>query len=127
LFEWFHLTTLHIPNVLFALVTFGLGALVGGPIGLVLRDVRKRQQKLARVIMYGLAALAVVVGEILYSAGVFYHEFDIISPSAAVRVLPTMWAQSDSHYLIAKIIAAGSSLAMTDMAAKKFGKRKIKL
>jgi hypothetical protein len=127
MFQWFHLTTLHIPNVLFAFVTFGLGALVGGPIGLVLKGLRKQQQKLAQVLMYGLAALAVIMGEILYSAEVLYHEFDLISPSAAVRILPTMWAQSDSHYLIAKIIAAGSSLAMTDMAAKKLGKRKIKL
>jgi hypothetical protein len=127
LFDWLHTKTLHVPDLLVALVAVVVGGAIGGPIGWAVKNLRKERWALAAVVMYSLCAVAVIIGEVLYVVWLVYRELQVVSLNMALRILPKAWAASDGFYIFLKLMTGCFSMVAAETTAKKLSKPKVKL
>ena len=95
-----------------------IGLLVGGPVGWIIRQNRRRGHaaSVTAAILFG--SLAVVAGEILYLAWLIYRHFHVFSLATAVRVLPRYYLANDPLFLAIKAFTAVICVAVAYMIAK---------
>jgi hypothetical protein len=106
IFKFFKTDTLVIPHILEAAMIVVIGFLVGGPVGLILRRIPQRGDRLAGYagITFGIAS--VIVGEVFYVSWLIYSEYKVIAPGAAFQILPSLWLHGGVVYITIKALAA---------------------
>lgn len=102
-----------LPRIVFAVPLVIVAALVGGPVGFLLRKIRNRGDRVAGYagILFGTASIA--VGEVLYVSWLIFKEYKVIAPSAALQVIPRLLVLSGPMYLAIKFMAAILSVTIT--------------
>lgn len=118
LFEFFHTNTLTVPRLLAAIATLIIGAIVGGPIGLVFKLISRKGQRLSTAMAIVFSVAGVVLGEWLYVACLTYQETHSFSPSLALRLLPRFWAANDVFALVLRLMAAGTGVGIAVSLAR---------
>jgi len=110
LFEWFKTDTLHIPRLLVIVAITGLGALVGGPVGLVLKRVTRRGRSLSIIVAAVCAVAGVLFGELLYVTWLVHRETQVLNLMLSARILPSLWAETNGFHLLMKLLAGGAGV-----------------
>ena len=107
-----------VPRLVMVGVMICVGFLVGGPVGWIIRQNRRRGKaaSVSGAILFG--SLAVVAGEILYLAWLIHHLFGVYSLSAALHVMPTYYGGSDPIFLAEKVLTAFICVAIAYVIAK---------
>ncbi len=118
LFEMLNTDVLHVPRLIEIIALLCVGAIVGGPVGLVIRRVPRRARNLSVIIAAICSVAAVLFGEVMYVAWLIYREFKIISVSGAWQVLPRLELETGGFHLAIKLLAAGVSTAIAVALAK---------
>ena len=106
LFEHLSAERIYLPWILMIAIMIGIGLLVGGPVGWMIKQNRKRggAVSFSAAIVFG--SLAVIVGEIFYLVWLIYHEFHVVSFSAALQVMPQYYLKNDPIFVGTKLITA---------------------
>jgi hypothetical protein len=107
-----------IPRLVMVGVMVCVGFLVGGPVGWIIRQNRRRGHaaSVSGAILFG--SLAVIAGEILYLAWLIHHLFGVYSLSAALQAVPIYYGENDPIFLAEKALTAFISVAIAYVIAK---------
>jgi hypothetical protein len=115
-FERLDVKRIWVPGGIMVVVFVGL--IVGGPVGWIIKQNRKRGRAVAVAAAILFASAAVIVGEILYLVWLIYHKFQVVSFSAALKILPDFYLHNDLMFVMFKIINALASVATAEIIAK---------
>lgn len=110
--------TILVPRLVVAIVVGLLGVLVGGPVGWIIKQNKRRGAKAAATAAIVFGITAVIAGEILYTSWLLYHVADVFSLSAAVRILPKLYLADDPFFLAFRIGAAAAAVFTAYQIAK---------
>ena len=113
----------HVPHLAVGITGIIGGVLFGAPTGLLIRRVRSRAIKLAKVIGVMSIVLAAALGEIVHSTWLVYHLYGVISPRVAVHVLPQIWGSGGSPLAVQFVLMIVGGLFVAYGAAKAGEKR----
>jgi hypothetical protein len=118
LFRILNTKYLFIPRMAELAAVFCVAFLVGGPVGWLIKQIRRRGRAISvsAGVMFAIAAVA--LGEVLYLTWLIYDEFKVVSFSAAVRAMPDYYLHNDGLYLGIKVLAAFASVALAYIMAK---------
>lgn len=117
-FDWTNTNTIVVPRLVVVLFVVVLGLLVGGPIGWIIRQNKRRGAKAAATAAIVFSIAAVIAGEVLFTAWLIYHVADVFSISAALRVMPKLYAGDDPFFFAFRLMAAVAAVAMAYHLAK---------
>jgi hypothetical protein len=106
LFDLFGTKNIRIPTVMFLFGMVLIGGAVGGPVGLMLKMIGKRGAGLSKAFAIVLAIGSVVLGEVMYITWLIYKDYEIVSFSVAVQILPDVLLESGPLAMIIRLIAA---------------------
>jgi len=118
LFDLLKTDVLHVPRLAEIAALLCVGAMVGGPVGLVIKRVPRRARNLSVTIATICSIAAVAFGEVIYVAWLIYREFKIISISGAWQVLPRLEWEMGGFHMAIKLLAACVSVAIAVVLAK---------
>jgi len=118
LFQSLHENTIMVPAVLVAVFVLLAGGLVGGPVGWIIKQNRRRGRSISKVAAILFSLLAVMAGELFYIVWLIYHQYQVVSFTAAVKVMPQYYLHNDFMYLAEKLIAAVLSIAIAEAVAR---------
>lgn len=107
-----------VPRIAEAAAVIGVALITGGPIGLVLRLVRRRGQALSMAFAVVCAICAIVLGEVLLLTWLIYHIFKVLSFDAAWRLLPKMEGEMGIVYFALKLMSAVIAVVLAAQIAK---------
>jgi len=115
-FEKLNIDKVWIPGGIF--IVLFVGIIVGGPIGWIIKLNRRRGHavSVAAAILFG--SLAVFVGEVFYLAWLIFHEFGVLSLSAAFRVMPAYYLHNDFMFIAFKLLTAFTAVAIAEYLAR---------
>ena len=82
------------------------GFLVGGPVGWIIKQNRRRGRSVSGFAAIAFGSLAVIGGEVLYVAWLIWHYYHVFSLNVAFRVLPDYYASNDVFFVGMKALAA---------------------
>ena len=109
-----------VPRLLVGIVMVLIGLTVGGPVGWIIKQNRRRGGAVSTAAAILFSLLAVFGGEVAYILWVIYREFQVISFSAAVRVMPVFYENCGLFLIAMKIFAAVIAVALAcDIATPK--------
>ena len=117
----FELTTaraIFLPRIVELVGMLGIGLLVGGPVGWIIKKNRKRGHAISVSAAVLFSTLAVILGEVFYLVWLIYHEVAVVSFSAALHIMPEYYLHNDGIYLATKALTAFVSVAVAYMIAK---------
>ena len=109
-FELLKTNVLHVPRIVVLLVMTGIGALIGGPVGLVLKHIPRRGRGLSMMVAAGCAVGGVLLGELLYATWLVYRITNVLDLSMGAQVLPTLWRETGALQALAKLMAGGAGV-----------------
>lgn len=118
LFELLKTNVIYVPRIVEFVVLVCVAAIVGGPIGFLIKRVRRRGRKLSVVAAIVCTVGAIVIGETLYVAWLIYREFKVFSFSAAWGILPRLELETGGFHLVIKALAAFVSILLAAEIAK---------
>jgi hypothetical protein len=118
--------TLYIPHVVDAAAMGLVAFLTGGPVGFVIRAVRRRGRKVSAAMSLICSAGAVVMGEIAFITWFIYREIQVVSVQAAWELLPQLELALGGFHLMLKLVGACIAVAIAVSLARP-AKAKIKL
>jgi len=118
LFEHLNSDRIFIPRIVVISIMAVVGFFVGGPVGWIIKQNRRRGKAASASAAILFASLAVVAGEICYLAWFIYHEFGFFSLSAAVHVMPTFYGENDPMFLAEKALTGFVCVAVAYAIAK---------
>ncbi|HXT38815.1 MAG TPA: hypothetical protein VN887_02210 [Candidatus Angelobacter sp.] len=118
LFELLKTNVIYVPRIVELVVLVCVAAIVGGPIGFLIKRVRRRGGKLSVVAAVVCTIGAIMIGETLYVAWLIYREFKVFSLSAAWSVLPRLELEMGGFHLVIKALAAFVSIVLAAEIAK---------
>jgi len=118
LFEHLNSDRIIVPRIVMVGIMVVVGFLVGGPVGWIIRQNRRRGKaaSASAAILFG--SLAVVAGEICYVAWLVYHEFGLFSLSAALQIMPKFYVENDPLFLAEKALTGFVCVAVAYAIAK---------
>jgi hypothetical protein len=95
-----------IPNLVVVVIAVVIGLMVGGPTGWLIKQNRRRGRVVSTIASILFGSLAVVAGEVFYITWLIFREFNVISLSAAVRVIPDFYGGAGAFFVAMRIVAA---------------------
>ena len=104
--ESFHTETVFIPHIVEAIILVCAAFLTGGPVGFVIKRVRRRGSHLSVAFSGVCAIAAVVLGEVTFIAWLVYREIKVFSPGTAWTILPQVEMEFGAFHLAVKCLAA---------------------
>ena len=118
LFEFLNTDEIVVPRFveLIALLAVAFGT--GGPVGYVIKRVRRRGQILSIGFSIVCSVAAVVVGEVAFIAWLIYREFKVLSPRVAWKILPQVEMEMGGFHLLIKLGAAVLAVVIAVEMAK---------
>jgi hypothetical protein len=118
LFERLGIGVVFVPRLVMAVVMVGLGLLVGGPVGWIIKQNRKRGKaaSLSAAVLFG--SLAVIAGEVFHLTWLIYRDYGVVSFTAALHVMPAYYLGNDPLFLAFKAVAAAISIGVACFIAK---------
>lgn len=126
LFEFLSADKIYVPYIVEVGALVCVGFLTGGPVGFVIKRVRRRGHHLSVAFSAVCSIAAVVMGEVAFIAWLVYREFKVFSPSVAWKILPDIELASGGFHLVVKLLAAGLAVWIAVGIAKP-DKPKLKL
>lgn len=118
LFELLHTNVIIVPHLLEAVLLVCVAGATGGPVGFVIKRIRRRGQHLS----IGFAVLAtlgaVVTGEVMFISWLIYREYKVFSPRVAWEILPQLEMQMGGFHLGMKVVAALVAVVLAAEMAK---------
>ena len=110
-FDLLNTNTIVVPRILEVVALICVAAVSGGPVGFVIRRVRRRGKNLSATFAVLWTLAAVVAGEVLYIAWAIYREFHVFSLSAAWQILPRLELEVGAFHLAIRILAVVCAVA----------------
>jgi len=117
-FEWLNTDKIMVPRIVEVFALACVGCLTGGPIGYVIRRVQRRGQALSVVFSSVCSITAVLIGEVVVIGWMIYREFHVISPGAALKILPQVELDFGVFHLLIKLLAAVLAVVVAVQIAK---------
>jgi hypothetical protein len=117
-FDWANASTIVLPRLVVAIMVVLLGFLVGGPVGWIIKQNKRRGAKAAASAAIDFGIAAVIAGEVLFTAWLIYRAAGVFSLSTAIRVMPSLYADVDPFFFAFRIMAAFAAVATAYHLAK---------
>jgi hypothetical protein len=117
---------LYIPHIVAAGAMALVALLTGGPVGLVIRAVRRRGRRVSVALSLICSAGAVVMGEVAFMAWFIYREVHVFSVQAAWELLPQIELALGGFHLGLKLLGACIAVVIAVNLARP-AKAKVKL
>ena len=118
LFDLLKTNVVYVPRLLEVVALFCIAAVVGGPVGFVIKRVPRRGKNLAVTSAIVCTVAAIVLGEVFYVSWLIYRELKVFSFSAAWDILPRLEMEMETFHLAIKLMAAIGSVIMAVLIAK---------
>lgn len=110
--------TIYVPTVILIGVMVVIGLTVGGPIGWIIKQNRRRGHVVSTVAAILFGSAAVFAGELFYLVWLIYHQFQVVSFAVAFEIMPTYYSADNFQFLAAKLIAAIAAVAIAAAIAE---------
>ena len=110
--------TVFVPRILLAVAMVLIGLTVGGPVGWLIKQNRRRGGAVSAAAAILFSLLGVFVGEILHLVWLIYREFHVVSFSGAVHVMPDYYLGSGGFFLGMKVFAVVMAVVLAYGIAK---------
>lgn len=94
------------------------GALMGGPIGGLIRALSRHGTKVTRIAGAVAALAAVVMGEVARITWIAYRQFDVFAPLLWARHLPRLWLHLGADYMFFRGIVAVTGVVIAYRLAR---------
>jgi hypothetical protein len=104
LFDLLNVKHIVVPRILTLFVLVGVGFLVGGPVGFILKKIPNRGDLLAGWLAIVFAICSVVFGEVIFAVWLVYREIKVISFSIALKLMPRYLADSGVYFITERIL-----------------------
>ncbi|MEY2466204.1 MAG: hypothetical protein QOD03_725 [Verrucomicrobiota bacterium] len=118
--------TIYVPQFLMLVVMFCIAFLVGGPVGWIIKQNRKRGKAVSKFAAILFGSLAVFGGEVIYLAWLIWRSYHVFSLNVALHVLPDYYANNDLIFLLTKLgVAVVCVVAAYEIATPKEPKLKL--
>ena len=117
-FELLRTKVLVVPRLLELAVLVCVAAVTGGPIGFMIRRIRKRGKSLALSFAVSTTLLAVVLGEIVYVTWLIFREFKVVDFAAAWKILPRLESEAGGFHLVIRLVAGVCAVVLAAEMAK---------
>src|SRR5262249_12690772 len=105
-FDWLGTGVIWVPRLLEVVALICVAGLTGGPVGYLIKQVRRRGRHLSAAFAVVCTLAGVVAGETAYVAWLIYRESKVISLQAAWDILPQLWAEMGTFLILIKLLAA---------------------
>lgn len=114
----FNSETIYIPHLVEVGILVAAGFLTGGPVGFVIKRVRRRGKHLSMAFSAVCSVAAVVAGEVAFVAWLIYRSYKVFSPSTAWEILPDVEMAFGTFHLAVKFLAACLAVGVAVTMAK---------
>jgi hypothetical protein len=118
LFDLLNTQVIIIPRILEFVALICVAAATGGPIGFVIKRIRRRGKNLSATFAVLWTLVAVAAGEVLYVAWAVYREVKVFSVSASWQILPRLELELGGFHLAIRIVAMVCAVAIAVELAK---------
>jgi hypothetical protein len=118
--ESFTSDKIYVPRIVEVGILVAVGFLTGGPVGLVIKSIRRRGRHLSIVFSAVCSIAAVIIGEVVFVAWLIYREYKVFSPSAAWDLLPDVEMAFGAFHLLIRLLAACVAVGVAVTMAKPF-------
>jgi len=117
-FDLLNTKVLVVPRLVELAALVCVAGATGGPIGFVIRRIRKRGKSLSLSFAVVSTLLAAVLGEIVYVTWLIFREFKVVDLSVAWKILPRLESESGGFHLFVKLAAVVCAVVLAAEIAK---------
>jgi len=118
LFDLLNTQVIIIPRILELVALLCVAAATGGPVGFVIKRIRRRGKNLSATFAILWTLVAVVAGEVFYVAWAVFREVKVFSLSASLEILPRLELELGAFHLAIRIVALVCAVAIAVELAK---------
>lgn len=110
--------TVFVPRIVLAVAVVLIGLTVGGPVGWLIKQNRRRGAAASAVAAILFTLLGVALGEVLHVEWLIYQMYHVLSFSVAVHTMPDYYLGSGGFFLAIKVFAVVMAVALAYGIAK---------
>ena len=118
LFDLLNTQVIIIPRILEFVALICVAAATGGPVGFVIKRIRRRGRNLSATFAVLWTLLAAAAGEVFYVAWAVFREVKVFSLSASLEILPRLELELGGFHLAIRIVALACAVAIAVELAK---------